>query len=348
MALVVDPTSSEQLNWVQNFILNDEPVGLPTETVYGLGGRVYSEKTLARIFALKARPHFDPLIAHVSGSEMAKELCSEISEIELDLMQEFWPGPLTILCPKSHRVPDLCTGGSSLVGLRSPANEIFQNILNLVSEPLAAPSANRFQGISPTDYRDVLMELGPHGLSAVVDGGACKIGIESTVVWVKANQKIVQILRPGACDAEKLDRFANERGLRVEIATSVLDKRAEHQSPGQLAKHYSPQKPVIFFERPWETALLKAKFSAEDLLLFVTASDFKVAKEIGALESNQIQNAQTIVLGESFSEAACTLFKEMRKFDANIIYRRLVAFAPQDSGLGAAIADRLRRSAGSY
>ncbi len=343
MALVVDPKRDEQLAWAIDFLKSDQPVALPTETVYGLAGRVYSDLALGRIFSLKARPHFDPLIAHVNGVDMARDLCTTMGDIELELMRCFWPGPLTILCKKSSRVSDLCTGGSPLVAVRSPADAVFSKVISLVGEPLAAPSANRFQGISPTSYRDVLQELGPHGLSAVVDGGNCQLGIESTVVKVNCENKTLEIWRHGACAAEHLDLFAVERNLKLVNAVSVLDEKSAQHSPGQLAKHYSPTKDLIFVNREWvdSVALVQAnRYKAEDLFLFVTLADFEIAKSMGFAEAKR-----TVVLGKGKSEAAAALFKTMRTFDADNRYKRLVSFAPSLDGVGAAIADRLQRAA---
>ncbi|HVJ65985.1 MAG TPA: L-threonylcarbamoyladenylate synthase [Bdellovibrionota bacterium] len=339
MALVVDPQQSAQRQWALDFLRADRPVALPTETVYGLAGRVFSDLALSRIFALKARPHFDPLIAHVSGIEMARPLCTALDGIEEALMRAFWPGPLTILCQKSARVSELCTAGSPLVALRAPAHEVFASIIAELGEPLAAPSANRFQGISPTAYRHVLQELGPHGLDAVVDGGDCRLGIESTVVRVSGNS--LQVLRPGALPLESLRDFAATRGLALEHVSSVLDERSMQHAPGQLAKHYSPTKPVRYVDREW-TSRAWSEMTSQDLCLFVDEGDLRTARECG-LSSTQPH----VVLGANSTEAASVLFRTLRAFDADARYATLFAFAPSNEGLGLAIADRLRRAAGS-
>lgn len=345
MALVIDPLKNSQIDWVINFLKSDCPVALPTETVYGLAGRVYAEKSLSQIFALKARPHFDPLIAHVSGIEMARDLCDNIGAIELELMKRFWPGPLTILLKKSDRVPDLCTAASPFVAVRCPAHPVFASILKTLGEPLAAPSANRFQGISPTTYQAVLDELGPFGLEAVVDGGNCQHGIESTVVRFQLATNTLEVLRPGACSSEELQSFCSDLHINFAQAASLLDE-TQLSSPGQLAKHYSPAKEVMFVSREWIddeevfSELEQHQKEPTDCYLFVTDADYQRAVAMGFLDR------QHVVLGHDAVEAAANLFATLRSFDANDAYRRLVAFEPSTDGLGIAIADRLRRAAG--
>jgi L-threonylcarbamoyladenylate synthase len=225
------------------------------------------------------------------------------------------------------------------VALRSPAHEVFASIIAELGEPLAAPSANRFQGISPTAYRHVLQELGPHGLDAVVDGGDCRLGIESTVVRVVGSR--LEVLRPGALPLESLRDFASARSLTLVDGTSVLDERSTQHAPGQLAKHYSPAKPVRFLEREW-TARGWGELKAQDLCLFVSAQDLALARERGFAATQP-----HVVLGVNHTEAAAALFRTLRLFDADARYAGLIAFAPASDGLGLAIADRLRRAAGA-
>lgn len=340
MSLVLDPKFKSQMDWALRFLTQDQVVALPTETVYGLAGRVFSDLALSRIFSLKARPHFDPLIAHVTGLDMAKELALEFDEVAKELIKNFWPGPLTILCKKSKNVSDLCTGGSDEVAIRQPSHKVFAEILKRLGEPLAAPSANRFKGISPTSYEHVLEELGPFGLPAVVDGGPCVHGVESTVVRVRSSQKLIEILRPGACQVEELRNFSNKLGFEIREAISVLDSKTKHHAPGQLAKHYSPSKPVVFFEFPWESFTFKS-IQENDLSLFVTADDYKLSADKG------FSGKEVVVLGKTKTQSAANLFSELRKFDQNKKYSRLIAFGTSTEGLGLAINDRLKRAAGS-
>lgn len=341
MALVIDPQIVEQMQWALRILKSDEPVALPTETVYGLAARVYSPLALSRVFALKGRPYFDPLIAHVSGIAMAKELVAELGPTTQKLMQRFWPGPLTLLCKKSSKVPDLCTGGSPEVALRQSAHPVFANLLTNLGEPLAAPSANRFQGISPTQYQHVLSELGSYGLAAVVDGGPAELGIESTVVRVLETDLRIEVLRPGATPLEDLQSFAASVGFTVSAARSVLDAQTMHHAPGQLAKHYSPGKAVVFLERDaWlNDAQVFLNLEPKDLVLVVNDADLELAKDRGL-------KAVYWVLGANLAQSAARLFAELRRFDADDKFNRLVVLAPEPLGLGVAIADRLRRAGG--
>ena len=208
-------------------------VGMPTETVYGLAGSIKNDEGIKKIFAIKERPFFDPLIVHVSDKEMAKELVSNWPELTDTLVKNFWPGPLTIVLPKNDQVSDLITSGLDSVGLRCPNHPVALELIQAMGHGLAAPSANKFTKTSPTKSEHVIDEFSNEVM--VLEGGACQVGIESTVVGVENNS--IKIYRPGKITRQDiLDVVSND--VTVEYTSSPV-------APGQLNHHYMPAAPVV-------------------------------------------------------------------------------------------------------
>ncbi|MDX1580081.1 MAG: L-threonylcarbamoyladenylate synthase [Alphaproteobacteria bacterium] len=302
-------------------------VGLPTETVYGLAGDACSDSAVARIFELKQRPDFNPLIAHVSGIEMAKSLV-ELSEPAEKLMQAFWPGPMTLVLPRLDSCPvsHLASAGLETLALRCPDHPVAQDIIAAFDGPLAAPSANPSGKISPTRAEDVAQHL---DLPLIIDGGACTIGVESTVAAVMPDRLV--LLRPGAISAKQLQDVA---GLEVEEAEPPSDSHV--RSPGQLASHYAPNALVRL-----EAEIIHA---FDGLLAFGPLG--RLAQEARALDV-PIRNLSA---KGDLKEAAANLFAMLRELDA-LPQVKAIAVMPipeqdeQGSGLGLAINDRLRRAA---
>ncbi len=210
-------------------------VVFPTETVYGLGANALDTEAVQRIFAAKGRPLTSPLIVHVDSIETARGLAREWPEAAEKLAMRFWPGPLTIIVPKAAHVPDIATAGLPSVGLRMPAHPMALELLRAAGIPLAAPSANRFTELSPTTAEHV-----PAGLAdLVLDGGACSVGIESTVISVAGARP--RILRPGGITQTEIEGVIGP----VEVGGGA-------ESPGQHAKHYSPRTRVVLGDSPAE------------------------------------------------------------------------------------------------
>jgi L-threonylcarbamoyladenylate synthase len=220
-----------------------EVVALPSETVYGLAADIFNDEALKKVFAVKGRPFFDPLIVHVRSLEEARGLSREWTELHEFLARSFWPGPLTLIAPKAKRVSDLITSGLDTVALRYPAHPIFQEVLRLMGSPLAAPSANRFGKTSPTEASHVLTEF--NGRVEVVDGGASNVGVESTVLLpAQASGGFrLEILRPGGITRERLAQILKNFSRPVEIFE--LEKQ---NSPGHLKHHYQPDKVLYVLE----------------------------------------------------------------------------------------------------
>ena len=210
-------------------------VAFPTETVYGLGANALDAEAVGRIYALKRRPSTSPLIVHVDSIEMARSLVTDWPPLAEELARAHWPGPLTLVLPKQAKIPDIVTAGLQTVGIRVPAHPIALALIKEAGIPLAAPSANKFTGISPTTAAHVREAFGD--AVPVIDGGACEVGIESTVVAIEGAK--LTLLRPGMIDVCPLP---DGRG-------SVLGGEA-HPAPGMHHRHYSPRTRVLLIADP--------------------------------------------------------------------------------------------------
>lgn len=217
-------------------------VAIPTETVYGLAGSILSEKGLKKIFSIKERPFFDPLIVHVSSIDSAKSLTTSWDSTCEALSAAFWPGPLTLVLKKNEKVSDLITAGLDSVGIRFPSHPVAQKVIEACEAPLAAPSANKFMRTSPTTKDHVLEEFG--GGVMVLEGGQSEIGIESTVVGVFPDK--ILIYRPGMISKDDIENALRKKGLSIEVELAPSPV-----APGQLKHHYMPKIPVVLnWDRP--------------------------------------------------------------------------------------------------
>lgn len=215
-----------------------EVVGMPTETVYGLAGAIDSEIGIHKIFSTKERPFFDPLIVHVADAQMAKPLVKKWPDLAQKLVEAFWPGPLTIVLPKSDKVSDLITSGLDSVGLRCPKHPVALELIKKAAVALAAPSANKFTKTSPTTKEHVEGEFGDKVY--VLDGGACEVGIESTVLGIFEHE--IKIYRPGMISKEDIKKLLADDSIKIEYVESPV-------APGQLEHHYMPNKPVVLSKK---------------------------------------------------------------------------------------------------
>ncbi len=288
-----------------------EPVALPTETVYGLAADAMSPSAAAKIFEAKARPSFDPLIVHLPNRDWLDRIARVEWELVGDLIEHFWPGPLTLVLPRREIVPDIITSGLETVAVRMSAHPVFKAVIERFGRPLAAPSANRFGRVSPTTAQHVRDGLGGR-IPLVVDGGPCAVGIESTIVEVDGDS--ITILRPGPITADMLAPFGE---VMVAVAGETPD------APGQLQSHYAPRTPLRFVG--------EAVQGAAGLLAWRAARAGFAAVE---------------VLSETgdLTEAAATLFAKMRRLD-DLGLDVIVADPVPEHGLGVAIMDRLRKAA---
>jgi len=234
----------QQVEQAVELLKNEDVVGMPTETVYGLAGRIDSPKAIQKIFHVKERPFFDPLIVHVSSVEQAQKCVADWTPLVATLAAEFWPGPLTLVLPKADLISDTITSGLTTVGIRFPKHAIAQALIEQVGIPLAAPSANKFGRTSPTTAAHVREEFQKQVF--VIDGDSCEIGIESTVLLVKAKTEAPQryelsVLRRGAILQSQIDSSLKNFHFDYEWV-DVIDKK---ESPGHMKHHYMPSIPFV-------------------------------------------------------------------------------------------------------
>ncbi len=309
------------INLAAKLLKDGHPVAIPTETVYGLAANALDEDAVLRIFKAKNRPHFNPLIIHLKDWESVSKYAVDIPEDAIILAKKFSPGPLTFLLKKKPNISDLVTAGSPKVAVRIPAHPLTRALLAQLDFPLAAPSANPFGYVSPTTAQHVLEGLNGKILY-ILDGGPCEIGLESTIVDFDNQQVIVR--RQGGVAVEDIERVL---GKKVLVQTEV----EEHPvAPGQLKSHYATSTPLYVGE-------------AEELVAHFTN------KKIGVIAFGKNMDGVTVQfrfqLSESanLDEAAKNLFSVMRQADASGAAVILAKWLPE-TGLGAAINDRLRRA----
>ena len=287
-----------------------EPVALPTETVYGLAADALSPNACAKIFEAKNRPLSDPLIVHIPSIDWLPRLTSP-TPTALQLAEKYWPGPLTMVLPRQPIVPDIVTAGQETVAIRMSAHPLFQEVATAFGKPLAAPSANRFGRISPTSAAHVLAELDGR-IPFILDGGPCAHGIESTIVHV--SEEGLRILREGPITREDLRAFA-----------PLLDDSIAVSAPGGLKSHYAPRTPLVLEKNP------TPRSKKTGLLAFSAPREGFAQTEILSATSD-------------LREAAANLYGAMRRLDEGGL-DLIVAEEIPESGIGAAIMERLRKAA---
>jgi L-threonylcarbamoyladenylate synthase len=312
-------------------------VAIPTETVYGLAAVAFDERAVARVFSVKERPVFDPLIVHLGDPNLDDvvdigRMSAAARRTVAALTQAFWPGPLTLVLPRGPRVPDLVTSGLDTVAVRMPRHPLALAVIRAAGAPLAAPSANRFGRISPTSAADVLAELGDR-IPLVLDGGPCAVGVESTVVAVGENGELT-LLRPGGVSPEAIERIAGTPPRW----TSIADAPA---SPGMLPSHYAPRKRLVLLE-PGRLPEL-GKLRTLGLLAF--SGDEPAAASALAARTGRAVVARVLSPLGDLEQAARGLFAALRWLDASPAEILLAEPVP-GGGLGHAIRDRLARAAG--
>jgi L-threonylcarbamoyladenylate synthase len=295
-------------------------VAIPTETVYGLAGDALESEAVAKIFEAKERPFFDPLIVHVENKEWLARLTESperVNPILETLVERFWPGPLTILFPKSDLVPHLVTAGLQQVAIRMPQHPVFLEVLRAFGKPLAAPSANRFGRVSPTRAEHVFEELGSR-IPLILDGGPTSVGLESTIVRVHPDK--IEILRQGPVNEEDLAEIAPTHG----VAAS-----GKIEAPGQTASHYAPEKPVHFLE----PSTIGPNSQHDALICWGPVRHGEYFSVVRSLSETR-----------DLRVAAQRLFSLLRELD-RLDIRQIIIEPVPEMGLGKAIMDRMRRAA---
>ena len=306
-----------------SYLKQGQLVAIPTETVYGLAGNALDVKAVSSIFETKNRPSFDPLILHVASLEQVNSFVSSFPEKLKRLAEAFWPGPLTVLLPRNASVPDLVTSGLDRVAVRVPNHPLTLSLLAQLNFPLAAPSANPFGYISPTQAAHVEAQLGAQ-IPYILDGGACAVGLESTIVGMEGEQ--VVIYRLGGLDLSKIEAV-------VGSVTVQAHSSSNPSAPGQLASHYAPRKPFLVGDLKLLVPKLTQEGKAFGVLSFST--------HFPALPSDR---QFVLSPSEDLQEAAQRLFMGMRLLDESDADLILAEYVPE-IGLGRAINDRLKRAA---
>ena len=308
-----------------------EVVALPTETVYGLAANALDEKAVAKIFGIKGRPAHNPIIVHIVGNAMAKECVKDFTALAEKFARSFWPGPLTLVLARAEKIPGNVTADGETVGVRWPAHPFIQAVIRECGFPLAAPSANLSNQISPTNAAHVRAQL-EGKISLIVDGGQSQVGIESTVLDLTVTPP--RILRPGMIHAESLAAVGGEiQNEKLEIKNEGGARR----SPGLLSKHYSPKAKLVMLNWRDEADLL-AKLSTFNLQLS-TVHILAHTKIPATLAPENV-----CVIPHDAEAFARALYGELHRCDAAGA-KLIVVEAPPETPEWSGIADRLRRAA---
>ena len=316
---------SHRIQEAADIIRRGGVVAFPTETVYGLGADATDPKAVARIFDAKHRPQFDPLIVHVASIAQARSLWVSCPEVAQRLMQRFWPGPLTLVLPKTDVIPDLVTAGLPTVAVRMPDHLEVRHMIELAARPIAAPSANRFGRPSPTTAQAVEEELGS-AVDLILDDGPTRIGVESTVLAFEDGRPV--LLRPGGVPLEALTESVG----KVEAGRGISSRP---QSPGMLERHYAPQTPLYLLDETSDLYSIKGNWTANGKIGFLTLTPFTRPSGFARVE--------TLSQTGDLVEAASRFFQTLRRLDG-LGLDAIVATPIPQRGLGLALMDRLRRA----
>ena len=314
-------TVTDPLNEAAMILRQGGLVAFPTETVYGLGADAFNPLAVARIFEIKGRPLFDPLIVHISRIDQMERIAYVDKPLALKLADAFWPGPLTLVIPKRDIIPHIVTAGLPTVAVRIPAHPVALQLIQLAQRPIAAPSANLFGQVSPTTAEHVQKQLGDKA-DLILYGGPCRVGVESTIISLAhGNQPVM--LRPGGVSVEEIEkvvgsvRIPNQRGGAV-------------QAPGMLSRHYSPGTPLKIVQNHRD--IPRDQVRRIGLLAFRSppgTTDYRAVEVLS--EKGDLQ------------EAAANLFAALHRLDAAELDLILAEPVPK-IGLGLAIMDRLERA----
>ncbi|MEI6579607.1 MAG: L-threonylcarbamoyladenylate synthase [Eubacteriales bacterium] len=322
----------ENINAAAEIIKNGGVVAIPTETVYGLAANALNGEAVAKIFKAKGRPQDNPLIVHISNFEEIYPLVTEVPQQAIELAQAFWPGPLTIVLPKTNIIPNEVSAGLNTVAVRMPSHPIARAIIKAAGVPLAAPSANASGSPSPTSAQHVLDDL--DGLiDAVVDGGECSVGVESTVISLV--NKTPRLLRPGGITPEQLKAVLGE----IEIDDAVFSALGQNEipaSPGMKYRHYSPKAKVIILKGGLEPFVEYVKAHSITGTLALCYDGEQAKMPVKAVSFGGIDNS---------GEQAYKLFNALREIDGMPEVKMVFARCPAAQGLGLAVYNRLLRAA---
>ncbi len=319
-----------------HLLAQGELVAFPTETVYGLGANGLDPEAVAAIFAAKGRPQDNPLILHIPGPDHLARYCAHIPAAAYDLARRFWPGPLTMILARKPVVPDVVTAGLDTVGMRCPDHPVAREILELCQLPIAAPSANTSGKPSPTTAQAVWEDMAGK-IAAVVDGGPCAVGVESTIVDLTVAPP--RLLRPGGVTLEELGEVLGPVAVD-EAVVRLMSTGEKPRAPGMKYRHYAPKAPVTVVRgEPRETAAY-------------ICSHLRPGVGVICFEDyvNLFPGCPLRSLGPEgdLSEQARRLFEALRWFDGQADVTAIYAQSPDSGGLGLAVTNRLNKAAGFH
>lgn len=323
--------SAEDIKTAAKLIKEGNVVGIPTETVYGLGADALNPTAVKKIFEAKNRPADNPLIVHIYDIHQAAEIGKNIPKLFYILAENLWPGPLTMIVPKKDIIPKETSGGLETVGIRMPQNNIMREIIRL-SCPIAAPSANRSGYPSPTSAQHVLKDMNEK-ISAVIDGGECKFGVESTVICFD-NENTVRILRPGSVTSDMLSKYC-EKVIIDEAILNDIDKNRIAPSPGMKYKHYSPKADVKIIEGDFDKFAEYAN-NMNNVGLYCLVFDN---------DKTEMLKCECLTYGTDSTQQAHNLFAKLRWLD-ELNAKEILVRSPDKNGVGLAVYNRLLRAAG--
>lgn len=323
----------KDLEEASSIIKNGGLVAIPTETVYGLAADGLNPEALKKIFIAKNRPMDNPLILHISDISQVYELTKDVKETDIEILKKLWPGPLTVILNRSDIVPDEVTAGLDTVAIRMPDNKITRNFIEICDTPLAAPSANLSTKPSPTTADAVYEDMNGR-IDAIIDGGPCTIGIESTVLDL--TEEAPKILRPGYYTKEMLEKYWEI----VYIDLGLNDKNITPKSPGQKYKHYAPNAEVLVLIGDDDS------FIKEVNKLLLENESKKIGLMVFDNDKKLYNNKDVIYMGEKedLSYMGKILFDSLRKMDENGV-ELIIVRGVEEEGYGLSIMNRLKKAA---
>lgn len=314
-------------------------LGIPTETVYGLGANGLNEEAVAHIFEAKGRPQDNPLILHIPDASWLERYCKDISLTAYQLAEAYWPGPMTMILKRKDIVPDAVTAGLDTVGMRCPAHPLCREIIAASGVPVAAPSGNTSGRPSPTTAQHMLEDMDGK-IDAIVDGGSCSVGVESTIIDL--TETPARLLRPGGITLEQLEAVLGEVAVDPAV-TRLMGAGEQPKAPGMKYRHYAPKAPVtVVTGDPQKSAEYIASHAApedgiicfdEFLPLFTRRSETRPVMDLGPAGDKE--------------EQARHIFDALRSFDHTSV-PAIWAQCPDTTGIGLAIANRLNKAAGFH
>ena len=328
---LLNENDQQQMIFAAELIKNGEVVGMPTETVYGLAADARNENAVEKIFTAKGRPSDNPLIVHLAKFSDASLYTTSIPELAFKIAEKFCPGPLTMIFPKNEKIPYITSGGLDTVGIRIPSHPTARKLIELSGCPIAAPSANTSGYPSPTEASHVILDMNGK-IPAVIDGGQCRCGVESTVISFD-NENTVRILRPGFVTREDLLTL----GCEVIVDKAILSEVAAGEkvaSPGMKYKHYSPKAKVTLVDGSFENFRHFADLNKNSKTYFLVFD--------GDILNN---GCNFLSYGKDSAEQAHNIFSSLRRLDS-LGAEKVFVRVPDKNGIGLAVYNRLIRAAG--